>query len=469
MATILEHRFPDGFVWGAATSALQIEGALEEDGRGASVWEVFCREHPELIHGGATPAVACDHYHRFAEDVRWMRDLGHNGYRLSISWPRLFPRGDGPLEDRGAAFYHRLFDALLENGIAPNVTLFHWDLPQALAEAGGWEDPATTTAFLEYARTCFRLFGDRVKLWSTFNEPGWMTMNGWLTGLHPPCRRDPRTAVQVATNLLAAHARTVDLFHGEGRTGAIGIVLNLSPVLPVSERPEDLLAARLADGMLNRWFSEPVLLGRFPSDVWSLYEGCGIAPLLSEADRARIATARPGFLGVNYYYPQHASAAAPVTQFHLNTSGARDEDCTFSLAGLFRFVKNPAGRYTDWGWEIFPEGLYSLLKSVNKIAPEMPLFVTENGIGLPDVLEHGQVADEARIEFVREHLSAVHRALREGVPVRGYYLWSLLDNFSWLNGFRKRYGFLYVDRATLERHPKQSAFWFREVALRNGF
>ncbi|RCK77924.1 MAG: Glycosyl hydrolase family 1 [Candidatus Ozemobacter sibiricus] len=465
----MEYRFPEGFVWGAATAALQVEGALDADGRGPSVWDVFCREHPERIFGGVTPAVACDHYHRFAEDVRLMKEFGLTGYRLSIAWPRLFPTGDGPLNEAGAAFYHRLFDALTAAGIEPHVTLFHWDLPQALAERGGWENPATVAAFVAYAQTCFRLFGDRVRRWATFNEPSWMILNGWLTGLHPPAWRDPAAAVRVSTAVLGAHARAVRAFREGGHLGAIGIVLNLSPVYPATERPEDATAAQRADGILNRWFRRPVLHGSFPEDIWALYEDCRIAPALTPDDRQALAEARPDFLGVNYYYPHHAVADAAETSFHLNITGDRREDCVFALAGLFRFVKNPTGRYTDWGWEIYPEGLYDLLKNINEERPDLPLFVTENGIGLADRVVDGRVDDQARIAFVREHLQAVHRAIAAGVPVRGYFLWSLLDNFSWLNGYRKRYGLFFVDRLTLRRIPKASAFWYREVARANGF
>ncbi|NLI78415.1 MAG: beta-glucosidase [Candidatus Riflebacteria bacterium] len=466
---MMECRFPEGFVWGAATAALQVEGALDEDGRGPSVWEVFLRERPGRVFGGATPAVACDHYHRFAEDVRLMREFGLTGYRLSIAWPRLFPQGDGPLNEPGAAFYHRLFDALTAAGIEPNVTLFHWDLPQALADRGGWENPATVRAFVQYAETCYRLFGDRVRRWSTLNEPSWMTLHGWLTGLHPPGRRDPAAAARVSTALLAAHAGAVQTFRQSGIPGAIGIVLNLSPVLPATERPEDVAAARLADAILNRWFSDPVLHGAFPDEGLALCRDFGIAPSPDETARATSPAGRPDFLGVNYYYPTHVAADATATAYHLNTSGARGEDCALALAGRFRSVRNPAGRYTDWGWEIFPDGLYLLLKNVHTQAPALPLYVTENGIGLADRLVDGEVHDPERIAFVRGHLAAVHRAIGEGVPVRGYYLWSLLDNFSWSNGYRKRYGLFHVDRATLRRLPKDSASWYRDVARANGF
>ncbi len=465
-------RFPPDFVWGTATAALQIEGAADLDGKGPSIWDDFCRRFPERIHERSHPEVACDHYHRWAEDVGWMRRLGHSGYRFSLSWPRLLPQGRGAVNQAGLDFYDRLVDALLEQGIAPNVTLYHWDLPLALQS---WENPEILEAWLEYAELCFRHFGDRVKLWSTLNEPGWSTMHGYLTGLHPPCQRDPRRALQVAHNLLWAHSRAVALYHriwGRPEPGqGIGIALNLSPVHPASDSPQDAEAARLADGLLNRWFLEPVLLGRYPEEVLEFLRACGSAPRghldfaepASQGGSAADSNPTVDWLGVNYYLPHHATADAPTTDFHLNISGDPQEASRFSIQGLFRFVQNPRGRYTDWNWEVDPDSLHEILLRIRDLR-RLPVYVTENGIGLPDRLCEGQVEDSSRIAYVTGHLQAVHRAMQEGVDVRGYYMWSLMDNFSWLNGYRKRYGLLYVDRQTLQRTPKRSASWFAELA-----
>lgn len=461
--------FPKGFIWGAATAALQIEGATTFGGRGPSVWDVFCRDHPERIFEQATPEMACDHYHRWAEDIRSMQEIGLNGYRFSIAWPRLFPDGDGPLNEAGADFYDRLIDGLLAAGIEPNVTLFHWDLPQTLAAQGNWENPRTGEAFLRFAETCFRRYGDRVKRWATFNEPGWMTLNGWVTGLHPPCKTDFAAAIRVATTLLITHSRTVERYRALGQTGKIGLVLNMSTVYPASPAPQDIRAASLADALLNRWFSDPALLGTFPAEAVELYETCGFMPSLTFEEEQVLQRTRPDFIGVNYYYPHHASADAGQTSFHINNSGRREDDCLFSIAGLFKFVRNPHGRYTDWGWEIYPEGLYQLLTRVHRYRPGMPIYVTENGIGLPDRLVDGAVDDQPRIDYLRDHLREVHRAITDGCNVCGYYPWSLMDNFSWINGYKKRYGFLYVDRATMVRTPKKSAFWYRDVARDNGW
>ncbi|AWK89462.1 GH1 family beta-glucosidase [Azospirillum thermophilum] len=466
----MEFQFPQGFVWGSATAALQIEGATREDGRGDSQWDVFCREHPERIWQQATPDLACDHYHRWAGDVALMKALGHTGYRLSIAWPRIIPDGTGAVNEAGVAFYRRLFAALIEAGIEPNVTLYHWDLPQPLARAGGWENPATMDAFLRYARVCFEAFGDQVKLWATFNEPSWSTLNGYVTALHPPLKHDYRAAVQVAYTLMVTHARTVALFHGLGGDGKIGIVQNMCPVYPATDSPRDAEAARIADAVYNRWFIDPALLGRFPEDAVELYRRNHILPEMRREDLDMVAADSVDFIGVNYYFPHYASADATETLFGLNTSGNRDEDCHFSIKGLFKFVRNPKGRYTDWAWEIYPPGLRDLLARAHRYRPGLPIYVTENGIGAQETLDaDGTVDDQYRIDFVREHLEVIHGAIADGMNVRGYYMWALMDNFSWLNGYKKRYGFLFIDRETMRRVPKKSAFWYREVARRNGF
>ena len=462
-------RFPKGFVWGSATSALQIEGGTREDGRGPSVWDAVCRELPEKIFEAASPEPACGHYQRWAEDVRLLGELGHNGYRLSISWPRLFPGARARINERGAAFYDRLFDALLDAGIEPNVTLYHWDLPLELGERGGWESPDTCRRFADYAFACFRRYGDRVKLWATINEPAWTILNGYVTGLHPPCRQDYGAALRAAQGLLRGHALACAACRQERKDSRAGIVLNMSRIRPALDSQADAVAASIADGILNRWFSDAVIFGRFPEDVKQLYSLRGLLPEGLEETEGLLRQAPLDFLGVNYYYPHYASADAAQTRFHMNISGRAQEDCLFSIKGLFRFVKNPAGRFTDWGWEIDPEGLYELLLRVREARPKLPVYVTENGIGRVEALEGGTVDDGERIDFVRAHLEAVHRAIAAGVAVRGYYMWSLMDNFSWINGYKKRYGFLFVDRTTLERRKKRSAFWFRDAARANGF
>jgi len=396
----MQYHFPDGFIWGAATAALQIEGAVDEGGRGPSHWDVYRREHPERFWQDASPDIACDHYHRYREDVTLIKQLGHNGYRLSIAWPRIYPAGTGQLNQEGVDFYSRLFDALVEQGIQPNVTLYHWDLTDPLAQRGGWENRATVDAFVRYSETCFR---------------------------------------------------------------------DLSTVYPATDSPEDAAAAQIADGMLNRWFTDPAVLGRYPEDMLKLYAGLEWLPQLPDEEMASLSAGTVDWIGINYYFPYYASASAAETSFSINTTGNRDESVMFSIEGLFKFVRNPTGRYTDWGWEINPEALYPLLERADRYRKGLPIYITENGIGLQDQLVNGTVDDQARIDFVREHLRVIHQAITNGINVRGYYMWALMDNFSWLSGYKKRYGFLYVDRATLRRYRKKSSYWYQEVAEKNGF
>ena len=445
--------FPNDFHWGSATAALQVEGATDIDGRGASVWDEFCARNPAKIFQAATPERACEHYYRWEEDVEWMATLGHTSYRFSISWPRLFPDGKGALNSRGVDFYSRLIDRLLQHGIEPNVTLYHWDIPLPLAQQGGWENSETVSAFLEYADTCYRLLGDRVKLWSTINEPAWTTLNGYLTGLHPPGKTDRKAALLAAHHLLVAH-------HEACAITPSGIALNLSPVYPATSSQADTEAARRADLILNEWFLEAVIRGSYPNELVQLYDKLGLMP----ESPWPLRRTEPSFLGINYYYPHHARAGAAGTTFHINNTGNPQEDCKFSLEGCFELVKNPKGRYTDWAWEIDPETLTTLLQRVARQAPGIDLYVTENGIGLPDRLENGEVDDQPRIDFVSQHLVAIHQAMENGAPVKGYYMWSLMDNFSWINGYKKRYGFLYIDRETMKRTPKKSAHWFADIA-----
>lgn len=449
--------FPSGFLWGAATAAIQIEGAADLDGKGRSVWDDFCRDHPDRIFEQATPEVACDHYHRWEEDIRWMQQIGLSSYRLSLSWPRLLPQGRGRPNPKGIEFYDRLLDGLVAAGIKPNVTLYHWDLPSAL---GSWEDPDTVEAYLEFALLAFQKFADRVDYWCTFNEPGWTILNGYVTELHPPAKHDLRAAVQCSHHMMRAHHLARSLYRGPGK---VGIAVNLSPIFPATDDPADQQAATTADGVLNRWFLDAVARGKYPEEIVKAYEKRGLLPASLDLPAAPL-----DFLGVNYYYPHHAVASPAESFFHLNNSGKKDEACKFALAGCFALVADPQAEKTDWNWTIDPGALTTLLERLHADYPELPVMVTENGIGLPDQLIDGAVDDGPRIEFVTRHLRAIHAAIEHGCDVRGYYMWSLMDNFSWINGYKKRYGFLYVDRHTQERTPKKSAEWFAGVAARNG-
>ena len=337
----MQYQFPDGFIWGAATAALQIEGAIDEGGRGPSHWDVYCREHPERFWQDASPDIACDHYHRYREDVTLIKQLGHNGYRLSIAWPRIYPAGTGQLNREGVDFYSRLFDALVEQGIQPNVTLYHWDLPDPLAQRGGWENKETIDAFVRYCETCFRLFGDRVKLWATFNEPDIVVLMGYVMGTHPPLKQqDFRAAMQAAHHLVLAHARVVQSYHSQGYDGKIGEVINLSTIYPVTDSAEDKAAAAIADGLLNRWFIDPVMLGSYPEDMVKLYAERGWLPEMTDEELALLKADTLDWVGVNYYFPYHASSVAEKTALAWNFTGKREQKVALAIEGLFKMVED---------------------------------------------------------------------------------------------------------------------------------
>lgn len=431
--------FPADFFWGCATAALQIEGSTQADGREPSIWDDFCRQHPERIHGRATPDIACDHYRRWQEDLNWIGELGHNAYRFSLSWPR---------GARGLDFYDRLVDGLCARGVAPMATLYHWDLPSRL---GSWENPDVPEAFADYVELAARRLGDRITHWMTLNEPAWSIMNGFVTGLHPPGVQDLRRAFQAGHHLMRAHHLALGRLRAAGVRGQLGIALNLSPVRCAGNSAKDRRAAGWADDYLNRWFLEAVVHGRYPAKAARRLRFEGVLENPQPVD----------FLGVNYYYPKWVAHSDQATCFHLNTSGQSQEKCQFSLQGRMQFVDSPRAQKTEWDWEIDPEGLEDLLLDLHRHYPGLPLMVTENGIGLRE--DWSSSDDRQRIAFVEAHLQAISRALARGAPVRGYLMWALMDNFSWLNGYQKRYGLLAIHPETLERRPKASAAWFRKV------
>jgi len=447
MSTTEFLRFPENFVWGTATSAYQIEGAWDEDGRGLSIWDAFCRQ-PGKIRDGSSGDVASDHYHRWQEDVRIMAELGLKAYRFSISWPRVIPAGTGAVNPAGLDFYDRLVDALLAHGIEPFVTLYHWDLPQALQDRGGWGHRDTARHFAEYAHVVAERLGDRVACWITHNEPFVTVILGHLLGEHAPGLQDPFVAFQAAHHLLLSHGYAVEALRAATRRPLqIGITLNLNPVHPASDSEEDRLAATRIDGLLNRLFLDPLFLGRYPEDIQAL-----LGPLFPQPqpdDLERIATPLD-FLGVNYY-----------------TRAVMRHDPEFPLVQASQVY--PEGNEYSQMWEIYPPGMYELLTRVWADYRPAQIYVTENGIPVPDGLDFdGRVRDERRIRYLRDHLVQVHRAISEGIPVRGYFVWSLLDNFEWAYGYQMRFGLVYVDYATQKRTVKESGWWYAGVIQRNG-
>ncbi|CCH19909.1 GH1 family beta-glucosidase [Micromonospora lupini] len=436
-------RFPRDFGWGAATSAYQIEGAAKEDGRGESVWDTFSRV-PGRTRNGDTGDVAADHYHRYAEDLDLMRDLGLRSYRFSISWPRVQPDGTGAPNQRGLDFYRRLLDGLHERGIAPMATLFHWDLPQALQDAGGWESRDTAHRFADYADAVFTALGDRVPVWLTINEPKTVVQNGYLMGHHAPGRQDPDAAYLVAHHLQLAHGLAVRALRAGNGTGRIGPALNLHPCYPTDDSPEATAAARLYDGYENRLYLDSLLKGSYPQDVLAdLGPQSRMVRGIRDDDLAVISSP-VDLLAVQYYTPIYVTADGS-TEHRWPTSEA--------------------------GWQqIYPDGMYDILTRVTRDYGPIPLTVTENGLPTPDTLTGDDTVDDSgRITFLRDHLTAAHRAISAGVPLESFHVWSMLDNFEWDEGYDQRWGLVYVDYATQRRVLKRSAHWYRSVIAEGGF
>ena len=441
--------FPDGFLWGAATSSYQIEGSPAADGKGPSIWDTFVGE------SGDTGEIACDHYRRWPEDVGLIEELGLNAYRFSIAWPRLLPTGRGRVERRGVDHYDRLIDALLERGIEPVVTLYHWELPQALEDEGGWLHRDTTERFAEFAATCFDAYGDRVRSWLTINEPFVLGLLGYLHGLHAPgVKDDVLGEVTAFHHVLLAHGRAVQEFRASGREGRIGIALSLSPHYPVSDSEADREVSWASDGYVNRWFLDSLFRGSYPADVRRRYEDL-VGPLdfVQERDLEVIAVPND-YLGINYYAPRVMRAVPGRTPYPWEVVVPDDVPTTDGgTDGVPR---------TEAGTPIMPGGLTDLLLRVRDDYGDLPILITENGAVFCD-----PVHDERRILFIQDHLVAVHDAIEQGVPVIGYCHWSLLDNFEWALGYAQRFGLIHVDYATQERTVKDSGRYYAQVARAN--
>jgi beta-glucosidase len=450
-------QFPDGFAWGTATASYQIEGAVDEDGRSPSIWDTFSHT-PGKVQDGDTGDVADDHYHRYEEDVDLMADLGVGWYRFSLAWPRLQPDGRGALNDAGVDFYSRLVDALLAKGIQPWVTLYHWDLPQVLQDAGGWPERDTAERFAEYSSLVYERLHDRVRQWTTLNEPWVSAFIGHATGRHAPGVKDPEGSLKAAHHLLLGHGLATTAMRAHGDTNSsFGITLNVSQITAASDDPADVDAARRADGMNNRLFFDPLLKGSYPADTLEDIQAVTDGSYIQDGDLEAIHVPLD-CLGINYYYRTVVRAG----------DGARDSETVWPGQGDIEPVLTGLPQ-TEMGWEIDPEGLYEFLTRVGRDYPGVPLYITENGAAIADEKgEDGEVHDPVRIEYLDAHFRAAHRAITEGVDLRGYFVWSLLDNFEWSFGYSKRFGLIYVDFETLERTPKDSARWYAQVTRANG-
>lgn len=446
-------RFPSDFVWGAATSAFQIEGAAAEGGRGESIWDRFCLT-PGRIANGDHAQVACNHFHRFKEDVALLADLGIPAYRFSIAWPRIFPEGRGRFKPAGLDFYGRLVDELLRRGITPYATLYHWDLPQALQDRGGWPNRDTVGAFLDYVDVVTRTLGDRIQHWLTHNEPWCIAILGHAQGIHAPGLRDGPAALAAAHHLLLSHGLSVPVIRANCRRAEVGIALNLTPAYPASARDTDRQAARIYDGRFNRWFLDPLFGRGYPEDIAATYRTQGWLPegpmpFVQPGDLETIATPCDA-LAINYYTRAIVRAA-------------KDEPA----GNPFDVVPpSPAHELTDMGWEVYPEGLHDLLVRVHRDYAPARILMAENGCSHADSPgPDGRIRDERRIRYLHDHLAQARRAIDQGVPLQGYFVWSLLDNFEWQCGYCQRFGLIWVDFETQQRIPKDSAAWIaRQIA-----
>lgn len=439
-------RFPPWFLWGAATSAYQVEGSPLADGAGPSIWHEFAHQ-PRRIANGDTGDVACDHYRRYQSDVALMAQLGLTAYRFSIAWGRVLPAGRGPVNGLGLAFYDRLVDCLLAHGITPVVTLYHWDLPAALQARGGWLEPDSAGWFAEYARVAARALADRVALWATLNEPWVVSDAGYLHGVHPPGHRRAAEVPRVSHHLLRAHGAAVQALRAEGAK-QVGLVVNLEPQYPASDHPADLEAARRGDAYVNRQFLDPVFLRRYPEELPQLLGEDW--PDFPPDDMALIAQPLD-FLGINYY----------------TRSVVRGDPGRRPLP--WRRVHQDGQQHTALDWEVFPSGLVHALTWVRARYGPIPLYVTENGAAFDDPPPlNGVVDDPLRASYLRDHLQAVQTVLERGVDLRGYFVWSLFDNFEWTAGYSKRFGLYHVDFTTQARTPKTSARYYAEVIASAG-
>jgi beta-glucosidase len=439
--------FPQGFTWGVATSAYQIEGAWNEDGRGVSIWDTFSHRAGTVANND-NGDVAADHYHRWKQDVALLSDLGMQAYRFSVAWPRVLPQGTGPVNRKGLDFYQRLVDELLRRKIQPYICLFHWDLPQLLQDKGGWTNRETASHFAEYARVVAQCLGDRVPVWFTHNEPWVAAFVGHFLGQHAPGSKDISAAIKSLHHLMLSHGLAVDAIRAEAkRPVEIGITLNLNPVHAATGSKKDIAAAERVDMFMNRIVLDPLLKGTSPildSSIAKLLTG----RLVHDGDLTKIR--QLDVIGINYY-----------------SRAVMKHDPRFPVINVAQV--SPEGNEYSGMWEIYPDGMYETIKLVWDYQPNCKLLVTENGVPVPDGIDYdGRVRDERRIRYLQSHIAQVHRAIQDGIPVKGYFHWSLMDNFEWDLGYGQRFGLVYVDFKTQKRIIKDSGRWFANVIRQNG-
>ncbi|WP_162012685.1 glycoside hydrolase family 1 protein [Streptococcus sp. S784/96/1] len=479
-------KFPQGFLWGAASAAYQVEGAWNEDGKGLSVWDNFSRIEGKTAQG-TNGNVAVDHYHRYQEDVALMKQMGLKAYRFSVAWSRILPNGEGEVNPLGIQFYDNLIDELRANDIEPVLTLYHWDIPLALQEKyGGWESRQTIDAFLRYCALLFDAFKDKVTYWVTFNEQNVFTTLGYRLEAHPPGVTDVKRMYEANHIVNLANAKAIDLFHKMVPNGKIGPSFGYGPMYPLTANPSDVLAAENGEAINSDWWLEVYCKGRYPKCIYKQLVRLGIAPTILAGDEEILALSKPDFLGINYYHGGTAKVniyedADQVDKIQLKTESVTDpylmqnnhKKSRSPEQLMFAGVDNPYLKKTSWGWEIDPVGFRIALRRIYS-KYDLPVFVTENGLGAIDELtEDGQIIDDYRIVYLENHLLEMRKAITDGVEVIGYCTWSFTDLLSWLNGYKKRYGFVYVNRDELDekdlaRIPKKSFYWYKDVIATNG-
>jgi beta-glucosidase len=457
----MSSQFPEDFIWGTATASYQIEGAFNVDGRGASIWDTFSKTAGKVVNGD-TGDQACDHYNRFDEDIALMKNLGVSAYRFSISWSRLFPNGDSVREERGFAFYNRLIDAFVKAGIEPMVTLYHWDLPQALEDKGGWANRAIVSAFADYATACAQAFGDRITTWITINEPWCVSWLGYSNGVHAPGKKDFNLAVAASHHTALAHATATHAIKKACPDAVVGLTVNMNNIHNESPHDQEVVDfAALNDSNLNRWWIDALSTGVYPENLVKSY-GPMLSKVFLDGDEKLLKVA-PDFLGINYYCDGFVRSPRP-------------EDKPAIEGGFMPFPQRVDGSapahlandLTAMGWVVTPEGLGNLVKRVHTDWPQIPyLVITENGSSYDDVKIDGEINDVKRTDYLVAHLKSLQSAVSAGVPVKGYFAWSLLDNFEWAEGYAKRFGIIHVDYETLKRTPKMSYKKYKEIISAN--
>lgn len=459
----MQYQFPDKFYWGSASSATQSEGAAFDGGKGENIWDHWFNTEPNRFHHGVPATEASTFYANYQSDIQLMKEIGHNSFRTSISWSRLIPEGTGEVNPEAVDFYNKMIDELIAQDIEPFICLFHFDMPMAMQNIGGFESREVLEAYANYAETCFKLFGDRVKYWFTFNEPIVPVEGGYLYDFHYPNVVDFRRAATVAFHTILAHAKAVSRYKAMDLDGQIGIILNLTPSYPRSQNEADLQAANICDLMFNRSFLDPAVKGEYPQELTVLLKQYDQLPLVEEGDCELVAAGKVDMLGINYYQPRRVKAR----------ENAVHPDSLFMPEWFFDYYEMPGRKMNPHrGWEIYEKGVYDILTNLRENYGNLPCYISENGMGVEGeekFVKDGQIQDDYRIEFIKEHLKWLHKGIQEGSNCFGYHLWTFIDNWSWSNAYKNRYGFYRLNLTTQARTVKKSGEWYAEVSRNNGF